>query len=67
MTKAFCEKARTYAPDMLVGIDARGFLFGTAAVSLECGVVMIRKLGKLPGGTIETSYSLEYGEARVAL
>ena len=63
MTKAFCEKAQTYSPDMLVGIDARGFLFGAAAVSLECAVVMIRKTDKLPGETIETSYSLEYGEA----
>ena len=68
MTKAFCEKARSYSPDMLVGIDARGFLFGAAAaVTLKCGVVMIRKTGKLPGETIETSYSLEYGEARLAL
>ncbi len=68
MTDAFCKKASAYEPDLLVGIDARGFLFGAAAaISLGCGLVMVRKTGKLPGETVEKSYSLEYGEARLAL
>ena len=68
MTEAFCKKASAYEPDLLIGIDARGFLFAAAAaVPLGCGLVMMRKTGKLPGKTIETSYSLEYGEERLAL
>ena len=68
MIDAFCKKEHAYEPDLLVGIDARGFLFGAAAaVPLGCGFVMVRKTGKLPGETVETSYSLEYGESRLAL
>lgn len=37
------------------------------ALALDCGTVMIRKAGKLPGKVIETSYALEYGEARLSI
>ena len=54
--------------DHVVGIDARGFLFGTpAALTLDAGFVPIRKHGKLPYKTIGRSYSLEYGEAEVEM
>ena len=60
-----CEPLR---PDKIVGIDARGFVFG-AAVAYELGVgfVPVRKKGKLPYRTQEASYTLEYGEATVEM
>ncbi|KAI1004237.1 hypothetical protein K3495_g3974 [Podosphaera aphanis] len=49
-------------PDVIVGLDARGFLFGPSlALKLGSGFVPVRKRGKLPGPTIEASYVKEYG------
>ena len=46
----------------VVGIEARGFLLAApAAYHLRAGFVPVRKPGKLPGPTRETSYELEYG------
>ncbi len=54
--------------DTCVGIDARGFIFAAAAAKqLGTGFVPVRKKGKLPWKTHEESYSLEYGEATVAI
>jgi adenine phosphoribosyltransferase len=50
----------------IVGIDARGFLFGaTVADRLGIGFVPIRKRGKLPWKTETLAYKLEYGEAEM--
>ena len=52
--------------DKIVGIDARGFIFGAAAaVQLGIGFVPVRKKGKLPWRTEACAYSLEYGEAEI--
>lgn len=49
--------------DKVVGIDARGFVFGAVlAYHLNVGFIPVRKKGKLPYKTISTSYTLEYGE-----
>jgi adenine phosphoribosyltransferase len=54
--------------DAVVGIDARGFIFAAAAaLKLKCGMVPIRKKGKLPYTTLEESYELEYGSNTVAI
>ena len=54
--------------DKIVGIDARGFLFGSVlAYELGIGFVPIRKKGKLPYKTISQSYTLEYGEATIEI
>ena len=54
--------------DRVAGLEARGFILGGAlAHQLSVGFVPIRKKGKLPGKTIEQSYTLEYGEAVVEL
>lgn len=55
-------------PEKIVGIDARGFIFGAAlADRLGAGFVPVRKKGKLPWQTHGASYSLEYGEAHVEI
>ena len=49
-------------PDVIVGLEARGFLFGPSlALRLNAGFVPARKRGKLPGSTIEESFEKEYG------
>jgi adenine phosphoribosyltransferase len=49
--------------DKIVGIDARGFVFGAVlAYKLGIGFVPVRKKGKLPAKTMQETYSLEYGE-----
>jgi adenine phosphoribosyltransferase len=50
------------SPDLILGAEARGFIFGGAlAYALGCGFVTARKPGKLPWETIEARYELEYG------
>jgi adenine phosphoribosyltransferase len=65
---AFVEQCRGQKIDKVVGIDARGFLFGSAvAYLLGVGFVPIRKRGKLPFKTEIAKYSLEYGEAEMEM
>lgn len=50
------------APDVILGAEARGFIFGGAlAYALGCGFVPARKPGKLPWHTVDARYALEYG------
>lgn len=50
-------------PDIVVGLEARGFLFGPSlALALGAGFVPIRKKGKLPGPTETAGYEKEYGK-----
>lgn len=54
--------------DVVVGLEARGFLFGApVALALGVGFVPIRKPGKLPRTSVTTSYALEYGTDTVAM
>lgn len=54
--------------DKIVGIDARGFVFGAVlAYKLGIGFVPVRKKGKLPHDTIEEVYSLEYGSGTMEI
>jgi len=64
----FLERCRGKEIDKVVGIDARGFLFGSAvAYELGVGFVPLRKKGRLPYKTESAKYSLEYGEAEMEL
>ncbi|WP_456319115.1 adenine phosphoribosyltransferase [Herbiconiux daphne] len=50
--------------DAVVGVEARGFVLGTAAaVNAGLGMLAVRKAGKLPGDVLTESYDLEYGTA----
>ena len=54
--------------DNVAGIEARGFIFGTAvAYELGAGFVPIRKKGKLPFDTYEQDYELEYGQDTIEM
>ena len=54
--------------DIVVAVESRGFIFGGAlAHELNAGFVPVRKLGKLPGKTIEVEYELEYGRDALAI
>src|ERR1700681_3347515 len=64
----FLDRCRSQEIDKIVGIDARGFLFGSAvAYELGIGFVPLRKKGRLPYKTESAKYSLEYGEAEMEL
>src|SRR5205085_11623249 len=64
----FLERCRGKQVDKIVGIDARGFLFGSAvAYELGVGFVPLRKKGRLPYKTESAAYTLEYGEAEMEL
>lgn len=62
------DAVRPLRPDLLVGIESRGFLVAAPlAYSLGCGFVMVRKKGKLPGATIPYTYDLEYGSDTIEI
>ena len=62
---AVCDRLE---PDLIVGIESRGFIVGTAlATHLNKGFVPVRKPGKLPGEVIGIDYTLEYGRDRLEI
>jgi adenine phosphoribosyltransferase len=64
----FVESSRKLGIHKVVGIDARGFIFGAAAAcELGVGFVPVRKKGKLPYQCQSAAYTLEYGEAIVEM
>lgn len=59
---------RNRSIDYVVGLESRGFLFGTnLAQDLHAGFIPIRKPGKLPAETISATYALEYGEDTIEM
>lgn len=63
IVSAMSDDIKAYEPDMIMCIEARGFLFGSAiALNLGVGLGMVRKKGKLPGNIFSHNYALEYGQ-----
>lgn len=59
---ALAHSAQEMGADLIAGLDARGFLLGSAvAYSLDLGVLAVRKKGKLPPPVYTEEYTLEYG------
>ena len=62
VTDLLAERVGANKPELIVGIESRGFIFGAAlAERLGVGFVPVRKPGKLPYKTTRETYSLEYG------
>ncbi len=62
VTEAMAEAIAAWRPDVLVGIESRGFLFAAPiAYQLGTGLGLVRKPGKLPFNVLRQEYSLEYG------
>ncbi len=62
------EQVKDLKPDVLLGIESRGFLFGAAlAMNMGLGLLIARKPGKLPYEKDSVSYDLEYGSATLEL
>jgi len=62
VTDLLAEHVAARKPELIVGIESRGFIFGAAlAERLGVGFVPVRKPGKLPYKTTRETYSLEYG------
>jgi len=64
----FYERYKDMNIEKIVGIDARGFIFGPVlSYKLDIGFVPVRKKGKLPYKTISAEYALEYGKDTVEI
>ncbi len=62
------QKAAEYKPDIILGIESRGFLFAPSlAAKMNLPFGLIRKPGKLPGKVIGLDYEKEYGTDRLEL
>ncbi|HEU5481043.1 MAG TPA: adenine phosphoribosyltransferase, partial [Candidatus Tumulicola sp.] len=58
----FVERFKDRAVDYVVGVEARGYIFGAPlAYAIGAGFIPIRKPGKLPHDTLSEEYALEYG------
>ena len=65
---AMVDKVKNLDFDVVVGLEARGFIFGMPiAYLLGKSFVLVRKKGKLPCETISESYDLEYGKAEIEI
>lgn len=66
--ETMAESIRPMKPDVIVGVESRGFVLG-APVALEMGLgfVPVRKAGKLPAETVRAEYALEYGAGVVEM
>jgi len=63
LADAMAERYNDAPPDIVLGIEARGFIFGPMIASrLGTGFIPVRKPGKLPSKTTSLSYDLEYGQ-----
>ena len=68
MVEELADAVRPMRPDLLVGIESRGFLVAAPlAYALGSGFAMLRKKGKLPGRTARYTYELEYGSDTIEL
>lgn len=65
---SMAEKCQSLAPDYIIGMESRGFIFGVPmACKLNVGFVPVRKPNKLPASVYTVEYELEYGTDRLQM
>ncbi len=68
LTQAMAARYESQPPDVVLGIEARGFVFGPVIASrLRTGFVPVRKPAKLPAESVHVTYDLEYGQDRLEI
>ena len=68
MVEELAAAVKPYRPELLVGIESRGFLVAAPlAYALGSGFAMVRKKGKLPGKIVRYTYDLEYGSDTIEM
>ena len=66
--EALAARCRPWRPELVVGVESRGFLFGApVALALGVGFAPARKPGKLPAASVRQGYALEYGSDALEL
>jgi adenine phosphoribosyltransferase len=66
--EALVGQVKDLRPDVVIGVDSRGFLFGNSlAMALGVPFVMARKKGKLPFDKVSKTYELEYGSGEIEM
>jgi adenine phosphoribosyltransferase len=66
--ETLAERVRDLQPQYIVGMEARGFIFGSAlAYEMGLGFIPVRKPGKLPADVHIVEYALEYGTDRLEI
>ena len=64
VVEEFTKKFHPNDVDVFAGIESRGFILACAlALKYNKGMILLRKVGKLPGKTVKMSYTIEYGKA----
>ncbi len=64
----FADRYATKQLDAVVAVESRGLIFGAAlADRLGAGLILVRKAGKLPAKTVQTTYTLEYGQGTLEM
>ena len=64
VVEEFSKKFHPNDVDVFAGIESRGFILACAlALKYNKGMILLRKVGKLPGKTVKASYTIEYGKA----
>lgn len=68
IVEAMASSFSSSRPDAVLGMESRGFLLGMPlAITLDVPFIMVRKKGKLPRSSFESSYALEYGTATIEM
>jgi adenine phosphoribosyltransferase len=68
VVNALAERYKNKEIGYVAGIEARGFILaGALAIKLNCGMIPIRKPGKLPYHTLSETYELEYGSDKLEI